>query len=225
MSSSFNMELPIVTGMLFFAGTAYYIYKYINVRQNFNSGTMNRNQEGGRNYWEQEMLNSDQSYGNEDVINIFILYKTSRTSFRVRRNEIISSFIEKLRRQLMIPIEHNISLFCQGRRLEARKALNEYVFITNDTNLHCFSILGSQSQPQENTNVYEHDENAVHFQTLLFHGMVLILVIGLIFSYNSCKELFTKSSLNILKILIFFWTLAFSKCIAKLLIHKKIVYN
>jgi hypothetical protein len=238
-TSSFNFEFMWPTLIFFGIGLVYYYYKFNRLRSHIQENPnvlLNRNQGVDRNHQQQENL----SHESPNAIKLNFLLQNNRTSLYVDKTVFIKDFI----RNTLIPHlndnllnNQNISLFVQGRRLDEEKRFDEYSMIGQDTSVHIFftsnSNTNSRQQNQNdipsgnrrNEQVGLNDIQAVHIYTLITHLIVLILFMGVVVLTKSMKGILEGPPFFILLIIFVIWSMQFSKCIAKIVIYKKIIYN
>ena len=127
--------------------------------------------------------------------------------------------------------EQKINLIIRGQIIDVEKTYIDYNIQEND-NIQAFIInrtnnnnRNNNGQERNNDSNLLYDENAVSFYTILFHFMILVIVLGFIFLYKTMNELFAKSTLILFQLLCIFWIFQASKCAAKVMVHKKIIYN
>lgn len=243
----FNFDLMIPTLGFFIIGLIYYFYKYRVTRRNLenlnlnqrNNSNINRNSQNySFNNTNNVNNNDNNNVNNIEYIRINILLLNETKSFTIDKNLIIGEFIRNF---LLISINNlndtnqTISLICQGRRLDENKKFSEYQMISNNTAIHCFISnvpRNSQQDPYNNSNIgnnginpLEEDENAVSIHTIIFHFIVFIFILILFYLRKSFSDLIPKGPLLLFQIMVIIWITQVSKCIAKVVIHKKIIYN
>jgi hypothetical protein len=242
---SFNFSAIVPTSICFMLGLAYYYYKFRNVSENIRENPLlgNRREESRQERQESSIYNQSNQFNensnqNEfssnslDFIKIFVIISSERKMFQINKNLLIGDFIKNEVKRNINNFSNNqtIILICQGRRLDESKKFCEYPSISSDTVLHCFITHSStnQSNTNNNGNNEQHspieDERAVSIYTIILHSSILILIAFLIITFKSIDDLFSKGTLLLLQFLIFIWITQVSKCVAKLILHKKIVY-
>lgn len=244
---SFNFSAIIPTSICFVLGLAYYYYKLRNVSENLreNSLLRNRNEENRQNIQEsninnhsnQSNINSNQNEfssnsGNSDnFIKIYVIISSERKMFNINKNSSVGEFIRNEVKRNINNLSSNqtIILICQGRRLDETKNFSDYPSISRETVLHCFITNSSTNQSNTNNSSNEQqpqieDQQAVSIYTIILHSSVLILISFIIITFKTIDGLFSKGTLLLLQFMILLWITQVSKCVAKLILHKKIVY-
>jgi len=223
---SINLTTLIPTFVCFGFGLFYYFYKFRNLRT---SSENTRGPRGGNLdlLGENPENNLNQNFDdNITEIRIFVMIHSEKKSFRISRSTRINDFVKNDLKRNLPNFNENQTLYliCQGRRLEESKRFSDYPIIGIDTVIHCF-ITNSGNGAQRNLNIISNDENAVSIYTLLIHTIILLFIVTIIYCYKISKEIFNKVTLICLQFMIFVWAIQVSKCIAKLIVHKKIVFN
>jgi hypothetical protein len=237
---SININTLIPTLLFFSAGLIYYYYKFRTTRNdllNINQERINSGRDGSGSANTNFNVNNGNrdNTQNSDYIKIFIVINNDRKEFYINKNQMIRDFI---RDTLNIILNSNsnqkINLICQGRILSESSPFSEYSAISNNTVLHCFitnlinnsnsNASNFQSQNINNNNLLN-DPNAVSIFTIYSHLIILFLILLSLYLHKTIDDLLTKDAQLISYMLILVWLTQFSKCIAKLLIHKKIIFN
>lgn len=171
-------------------------------------------------------------------LNIFLQMTNlnTRKSFIVDKHQTIQEF----KTTQVLPIvpnsqEKTVTFIFMGKKLDELKAFSEYREISNNSVIHAFVHSkrpqytnqqgndGNRSRAESNGN-FANDPNAVHFNTIKTHGFILLFVIMFIALYKYKSNLFQRSALAIFQILIFVWLTQVSNTIAKVYIHRKIIW-
>jgi hypothetical protein len=233
---SFNIYAFLPTLVFFAFGLIYYFYKFQNIREHVNnSNVMNANTTSQREIDNQSSNNIGSIPPNSNnEIDIFIIIDNQRKHFRIDKNLIISNFIDNHIKPSIqnFSNEKTIYLICQGRRLDFSKKISDYTNIENNTVLHCFISINTensrvprQDQEEQTYSQLQIDEQAVSVYTLVAHFFIFLFVVLTIISYKNVKEYISKGAVLIFQLMAILWVTQFSKCIAKVAINKKIVFN
>lgn len=241
---SINMYALIPTAICFLIGLAYYYYKYRNVREHLHRGNLgnnfsrqrppSQNNSSFNNREEEPNLNSSEANHNGHLIKVYILIQNERKEFYIDKNQNIGNFVKNILIRSIREYNSNqtIYLICQGRRLNERDTFSDYSAISDNTVIHCFITSQSNSSQREtvSSNIQReetliNDENAVSIYTLFVHFIILLIVAFLIMCYKTIEDSFSRGALIAFQLMVFFWVTELSKCIAKVIIHKKIIYN
>jgi hypothetical protein len=236
---SFNLNAFIPTIVLFVLGLIYYYFKFRTIQENISGNISHSNNHSQRvndnieNRFNNAQEN-DSISSNSDIINIYILIENQRKHFQINKNFYILDFVNNQIKPTILNFsnEKTINLICQGRRLDQTKKFSDYTNIENNTVLHCFIVtnadnIRSHRQDQED---FSHsqlliDDQAVSIYTLITHIFIFIFLVLIILTYKNAKEYISTGAILIFQIIAILWVNQLSKCIAKLAINKKIVYN
>lgn len=158
----------------------------------------------------------------------------TKKSFTVNKNQTIEEFkVSKVIPLITNREEKTVTFIFMGKKLDCRKTFAEYREISNNSVIHAFvharqsSSEGQSSHSNEGAprdSLHSNDPNAVYFNTIKTHAIILVFIVMFTALYKYKSNLFQKSALIIFQGLIMLWLTQVSNTLAKVYIHRKIIW-
>ena len=215
-----NWQLFITTSFIFILSLIYFLYRNYHLFDNLpfiNNQNVNQN------------INNNPNQSNQnDFIDLEFQFEEERKEFKINKNEFIKDFVN--REIKPINGNHEVYLFFQGQILDQNKQFKFYehrfvenavILCKNRTNQN--NYFNRNHYNDSNYNEIVNDPKSVSLYTLITHFIILIIFLIIVFSYKTFNEIFSKTTIHLVKIMSIIWVIYFSDAISKLIFYRQIV--
>ena len=226
-----NINYRILFSTIFFLvlGIFYYLYRLKRINEHLEE--VNNEAESSAN---NDPQTSNVSNNEIKHFNIYIFINGRKHNFNIRSDQIIKEFIE----ENVKPLTNNQDVFLifSGQILKETETFKLYEHRLSDGVVFLSKIKTGENNSNLNNSNYYNDSNAnnndrllsdpqsVSVYTIFTHVLIIALLSFIIFSYKTCKEIFTRQTIMMIQLLAVFWAFSLSNTIMKLAFYKKIAY-
>ena len=232
-SENINYEILITTLFFIVIGFIYFFYRLrrfghtLTETENADATYTNINNNNNRH-------ENNNNQNNIRTVNIIVQLERNRYNFIIKLSDNIGQFV----RQKIYPLTNNkdVYLFYQGQLLNQTQNFSFYEHRLSENVVIIGKIRENSNARNLNTNHYNdsvnervqeqmrNDPQSVSFYTLITHGVIIVTLGFIIFSYKTFKEIFTTQTVRIIQILTIFWAFYFSNAVTKLIYYRKISF-